>query len=217
MKKILTIVCIATLLSCGSDSTRKNPCKHCDSIMVYGDIHMNQEDLESYKNPLVYNTQEWLYTSVSEDIVVAEGVPFSGRPYTMDSMYAPYGAAISSLQKELIGDIMVNRLGTTMRFLFEGRKVVYGGEDDYLNKISHYKLYEEGPKNMEDLGEIRKLSDLRSIAIAKNAEAIYEATHKKVAIIIGLSHLKWFEQNGYKVKYPPEFENLKAQYPSSFE
>jgi hypothetical protein len=216
MKQLLVILSIATLLSCNSDSSSESPCKHCDSITVYGDIHMNQEDLESYKNPMVFKTQKWLYNSVNEDVVIAEGIPFSGRPYTMDSMYAPYGI-IDSIQKAFIDNLMVNNLGTSMRFLFEGKKTVYGGEDDYLSNINSYKLYEKDPQNMEDLNEIIRLSDLRSKSIAKSAETIYEATGKKVAIIIGLSHLKWFEQNGYKVKYPPEFENFKSQYPSAFE
>jgi hypothetical protein len=121
------------------------------------------------------------------------------NPYTSDEVYVLSGVTTVE-QKALVREFVKN-YETGIRFILEGKKVVYGGENDSLAMLQTSALMADPQFALST--EFQKLNDARSEQIAKIAELVCVQNQKRVAIIIGCAHLEWFEKRGYNVKYPP--------------
>ncbi|HZJ41025.1 MAG TPA: hypothetical protein VFD16_02040 [Candidatus Saccharimonadales bacterium] len=177
-----------------------------DSITVYGNIHLPPTGLESLGDEdelaaQVIAVQQWLYQAIDEPIVLMEGVPFKGTPYSRADLYR-IGGAVYDFQKERINNY-ANLYDVGLRFILEGKKQVFGGEDSLLFQAVYDSL--QANINFAQSPGFQELNNLRSAKIAENTEHIYAIYHRRVAIIVGQIHLAWFQDHGYLVKYPPEY------------
>lgn len=176
-----------------------------DSITVYGNVHLLPLDLVPLElqedKARVQKTQKWLYQEIKEDVVLVEGASFLSGRQTSENIYGPMGE-VNDLQKRATEYFAV-QFDTGIRFIFENQKEVYGCENDSLYHLA-YDSAKADPYFVRS-PEFDKLNDLRNEKIAKNARFICAQTHKRIAIIIGQRHLTWFQDHGYRVKYPPEY------------
>lgn len=182
---------------------------NCKSLItVYGNTHLLPRDVQtSYDNENledVIKTQKWLYGTISENLVLAEGIPYTGMRFTFDSLLERTGYTNpppSALEIQKLVQYY-NNFEVSFRFIYENQKEVYGGENDSLSNLQRdiaKKYYSSGtlPKSFF------QLNDERSKKYAEYAEAICRKNCQCIAIIVGELHLEWFQKNGYKVVYPP--------------
>lgn len=177
------------------------PC-NCN-ITVFGDIHLTVSDKS--RDAEVKKTQNWLYEAVQEKIVVIEGITMFG-PLTKDSLV--YGlmkeyknktnvfidpkVVLATFKEQSAYDVKV-------RFILEGKKIVFGGED---NKV-HQKIKSIDP----GLAMEPEILNLRSkIILTKAFKVCKKYPKSNIAIIIGRRHLEWFRDNGFAVVDVPGYK-----------
>lgn len=205
MKKNVCMLILASLLCACGDQSEQNYLVSKDSIVVYGNLHlvpeniMKKEDLVQFKQN-IFETQQWIYDSLSEDIILLEGYPLDSE-ITMDYYKKLFqkinGFKLSAGMYDTLEDFS-RKYDVQTRFIFEGKKTIFGSEDKEL-----YETIVAGVEKNPELNLSTELIDLRSIAMEQNARYISALLGKKVAIIVGDNHLEWFEKNGYKVYHPP--------------
>lgn len=175
-----------------------------DSITVYGNVHLLPANLVPLKEQTerddVVFAQAELYRNISEDVVLMEGLPFTGERYQAEELYLEAGAATDAGRARV--DNYANLYDTGLRFIIEGKKQVYGAEDAELFQASMDSL--ETDINFAASDGFNKFNDSRSEKIAENAKSICRATKQKVAVIVGGRHLAWFSKYGYKVNDVPK-------------
>lgn len=174
--------------------------KMCNcNITIYGDIHLAKKN-DSATLEKIYETQQWLYRNVEENIVMVEGISQFG-PITTDTLvtgilsevFSRFGLIITKDEAlKLLKD--ESKFDIRSLLVLEGKKIIFGGENDSLIRIFIKNPYLAGlPKNL----------DLRSEAILKNTFKVCKIfSNSDIAIIIGRRHLKWFEDRGYKIIDP---------------
>jgi hypothetical protein len=199
------IILIVVYFSCLPSSNKIIAnCNCLDSITVYGNQHLVQSnvlspELQEQGKKSITKVQKWQYQQISENFVILEGMSIRNNPYTSDEVYVLSGVTTVE-QKALVREFVKN-YETGIRFILEGKKVVYGGENDSLAMLQTSALMADPQFALST--EFQKLNDARSEQIAKIAELVCVQNQKRVAIIIGCAHLEWFEKRGYNVKYPP--------------
>lgn len=178
-------------------------CNCKDLITVYANTHLLPRDVQSsYANEdkeEVVKTQRWLYETISENLVLAEGIPYSGRRFNLDSLLNRTGYPKTEIEKLTS---YAQNYEVSFRYIIEGQKEVYGMENDSLSNLQRdiaKKYYSSGtlPETFY------QLNDERSKVSADYAQKICVLHCQPVAIIVGELHLEWFRKNGYKVAYPP--------------
>jgi len=178
-----------------------SPC-NC-RITVYGDIHATV--IDNSREDEIKNTQKWLYSAVKEKIVVVEGLTIFG-PLTKDSLVfglmselkkrknisISYSDAFLSLKEQSSSD-------TKIRFILEGKKIVFGGEDAAI----HRRILALDPV----IATYPEILDIRSEMIYNYAlRACKKYPNSNIAIIIGRKHLSWFKKIGVKTIDVPGYK-----------
>jgi hypothetical protein len=180
-----------------------------DSIVVYGNVHLLPTNLvplaEQTERDDVVFAQAELYKNIPEEIILMEGLPYTGERYQAEELYLEAGA-VTDAERERV-DNYANLYDTGLRFIIEGKKHVYGAEDEELYQASMDSL--EADINFAASAGFGQLNDLRSDKISQNAKNICRATKQKVAVIVGARHLSWFKNHGYQVQAVPSLNNKK--------
>lgn len=180
-----------------------------DSITVYGNVHLLPANLvpleEQTERDDVVFAQAELYKNISEEIVLMEGLPFTGERYQAEKLYLEAGAVTDAGKQRV--DNYANLYDTGLRFIIEDKKQVYGAEDEEIFQASMDSL--ETDINFAASDGFNRFNDLRSEKIEQNAKSICRAQKQKVAIIVGARHLAWFKNQGYQVKAVPKLTNKK--------
>ncbi len=163
-------------------------------ITVYGDVHalLNERVVPEE----VQQIQRWLCDNISEEIVVAEGVPY-GDSVTIRSLIAEIKAEAPEITDAQILERLtsLNEVNNTYftSFLLKGNKLLFGGENDSLYTAIGNLEDRTSPANV----------NARSRAIFLNAVTIARKyPTQKIAIVIGRRHLSWFSCNGIKTIDP---------------
>lgn len=201
----LIIIAIMIFGACKSNcKTNVSASDYHDSITVYGNEHLILATIvpleeQAENKTRVEEVQKWLSQQISEDVVVVEGFSFKREPYTTAMVY--YLAGVTTPLHEKMAKEFADLYDASLAFIFQGRKQVYGGENDSLFALIVDSVQADVSFVLSP--EFKKLNDARSEAIAKNAELISAQNRKRVAVILGKEHLDWFETHGYNVKYAP--------------
>jgi hypothetical protein len=163
-------------------------------ITVYGDVHALLNEREVPKE--VQQIQRWLCDTISEPIVIVEGIPF-GDSVTIESLAAEIKAEAPDITDEQIVERLTAmndaKISYFTTFLLKGNKLLFGGENDSLYKAMMNVDDKDSPANL----------NARSRAIFLNAVTIAQKyPTQKIAIVIGRRHLSWFSHNGIKTIDP---------------
>lgn len=181
------------------------------SITVYGNLHLVDEMLtdtiarNKYIN-MIMRTQDWLHESISENIILVEGFAFDKqvtKEYYMRHVEKETGVYPS---EEYISQLLdfSKRIDIETYYILKEEKIVFGSENkeryDYVVKLTDEDI---------NLRYSKELLDLRSEPMAFAAKTLLEINNEDVALIVGVNHLQWFKDNGYEVRYPPDYLPVK--------